>query len=134
MLASAFLFLLATVATAQSLLPEPYLIDHQIVSGTDVSTLTATENVLNANNILKVVVTCDHVPSGYPCFEGVSDGTNSFTSVRTWYNTTNDWAEQIFYLIEPSSGSIAVTGTTAYVCNCNWKMLVEQINGIGADD
>jgi hypothetical protein len=108
-------------------------IDHQIVSGTDVTVLTATENVQSAYNILEVVVTCDHDDSN-PCLASVSDGTNSFTRVNYWHNDTNDWTEDIWYLIEPTAGSTTITAGTEQVCSgCSVDMLVQRIQGIAAD-
>ena len=132
-LVSAFLFLVASAATAQSLLPQPQIIDHQIVSGTDVQILTATENVQSAYNILEAVVTCDHNDTGY-CMTLVEDSNgHSFTPVSSWHNDTNDWTEEIWYLIEPSAGTTTVKGGTEQVCGgCSVNMLVQQIQGIGA--
>jgi hypothetical protein len=65
----------------------------------------------------------------------VDDGnSHSFTLVTSWHNDTNDWTEEIWYLIEPTAGTTTITAGTEQVCSgCSVDMLVEQIQGIGAD-
>jgi hypothetical protein len=133
-LVSAFLSLSAAVATAQSLLPQPQIIDHQIVTGTDVTSLTATEDIKSAYNILEVVVTCNNAGNnGYPCLASVKDGSGTdLTSVSYWSNDTQDWSEQIFYIVEPTTGTQTITANTEFVCSCTFNMLVQQVQGIAA--
>jgi hypothetical protein len=131
----AFLCMAAAAATAQTPLPQPQIIDHQVTSCVGCTSLTATEDLQATYNILELVVSCDHNDFD-PCLSGASDSnSNAFTHVSTWHNDTNDWNEEIWYLIEPSSpGNTTITATTEYLgTSTSWKMLVEQVQGIDAD-
>jgi|SRR5579872_6410232 len=129
-----FVLLVSRLAIGQSLLPQPQIIDHQIVSGTGVTSLTATEDIKSAYNILEVVVTCNNAGNnGYPCFASVTDGSGTdFTSVSYWSNDTQDWSEQILYIVEPTTGTQTITANTEFVCSCTFNMLVQQVQGIAA--
>ena len=133
--ASVFLFLVAAMATAQSLLPQPQIIDHQIVTGSDVASFTATEGVKSAYNILEVVVTCNNAGTyDEGCLYEVTDGSGTaFNDVSFWVNTTNNWTEQIFYILEPNTGTQTITAYTNYLCSCTFYALVQQIQGIGTN-
>jgi hypothetical protein len=129
-LVSTFVLLVAAMATAQ--LPQPQIIDHQIVTGAGVGVIDATENVQSAFNILEVVVTCSFDTST-PCLTGVVDGNNNhFTYVTTWFNEGQEWGEEIWYLVEPSAGTTIIKAAT-YSLTASYNILVEQIQGIGND-
>jgi hypothetical protein len=60
---------------------------------------------------------------------------NNFTQFNVAWNNTYSWEEQSLYLVEPTPGPTTITVNTAFQCTgCQWNILVEQIQGINAND
>lgn len=128
------------VAVGQGILPQPTLIDHQIVSNVGHTSFTATENIQSAYNLVVVSVTCNWY-SGGSKLACVGASSPSDSSGATWtlaerhYNTTQLWTQEEWWAVIPSSGSDVITLNTAFTCStCTWYAMAEQINGIAADD
>lgn len=78
-------------------------------------------------DITKVVCTGLVVPS--------DDQGRTFTFVKRIYNVSRNWQMEVWYVIEPNTGSRVVTADTGYICgSCSFHMMVEQIQGIEAED
>jgi hypothetical protein len=138
-----FVVLLSGFALAQNILPEPTLIDHQIVTNVGHNTFTATESIQTTYNLVYISVTCGWYGTGLyepPC---VGVGGLSDTSGATWHlverhyntNTNYDFTQEEWYAIVGSTGTDTITLATGYSCStCTWYAMAEQINGIEADD
>jgi hypothetical protein len=140
------LLALSSLALGQAILPMPNLVDHQTTTDNGSTTFTFTENIASAYNILYLVVTCDLTnyeagQSGLGCGAALTPPVdsntpaNTFTPIEHHGNTSYDWSEEAYYAIIPQTGSDVITFTTVVDCsNCTWKAMIEQVQGIQADN
>ncbi len=142
---SLFLVALSGLAVGQSALPVPNLVDHQTTNDFGGQSYQFTENIASAYNILILVVTCDWThyqgPGDYTLGCGASsapaDSNNiTFTPIEHHGNSANKWAEQEYYAIIPQTGSDTITFYPIMTCtpSCTFKAMIEQVQGIGADN
>jgi hypothetical protein len=135
-----FLFVVSGLALGQGILPQPTLVDHQIVSKVGNGSFSATENIQTTYNHVVVSVTCNW-PSNFSDVPCIGVGYPSDASGATWhlverhYNTANNWTQEEWYAIISTTGSDVITFESAFTCStCTWYAMVEQINGIQADN
>lgn len=135
------LFLASGLAVGQAVVPMPNIVDHQTQTNAGPTTYTMTENIASDDNIVMIVVACDYSYSTYsewPCVAAASpptDGTITFSLVDIHYSDSQDWTEETFFAIFPTTGSKVITFTVPVTCSlCTWKTMVEQVQGIGAND
>jgi hypothetical protein len=99
-----------------------------------------TENIATAYNQVVIVISCDLYNYGTlePCADPhnpPSDGTVTFTNVERHYNDAEIWTEETWIAVFSTTGSRTITFTPAVTCaSCTWKTMVEQVQGIAADD
>ena len=144
-----FLVALSSLALGQAVLPVPNLVDHQTSSNFAGVSYQFTEDIAEADNILILVVTCDL--TNYTLYMdewnlgcGATSGanlpsdshSNTFTPIEHHGNSANDWSEQDYYAIIPQTGSDTITFTPLVICSpaCTYKAMIEQVQGIGADN
>jgi len=144
LLAVLFVVALSGLAAAQAALPVPNLVDHQTSSDFGAASYEFTENIASDYNILRLTVTCDWSNygsniSGLGCGAASvptdTDG-STFVSIEHHANTANNWAEQQYYAIVSSTGTDTITFYPVATCTprCILKAMIEQVQGIGADN
>lgn len=134
-----FLLVMSCLSFGQGILPEPTLIDHQIVTNLGQDTFTATENIQSYFNLVVISVTCGWYSGGsyLPCV-GIDSPTDqsgaTWSKVERHYNTTHGWTQEEWWAVIDSTGSDVITLATGYHCTtCTWYAMVQQIQGIEAD-
>jgi hypothetical protein len=149
LLVSLFVIALSSLALGQAVLPVPNLVDHQTSSNFGGASYQFTEDIAEADNILILVVTCDL--TNYTAYSmewnlgcGATSGanlpsdshSNAFTPIEHHGNSGNDWSEQDYYAIIPQTGTDVITFTPLVTCSpaCSYKAMIEQVQGIGADN
>ncbi len=147
LLAVLFVLALSSLALGQSALPIPNIVDHQTSSDFGGASYQFTEDIASAYNILILVVTCDwtHYTGGGGPQDGCgatgaslpsdSNG-NVFTPIEHHANTANKWAEEDYYVIVSQTGTDTITFTPVMTCtpSCTFKAMIQQVQGIGADN
>jgi len=119
----------------------PNIVDHQTMSNTGVDQFTATENIATAYNLVFISVTCSwqtnqlHDPPCSATTVPTDQNGIQFTRIDRHFNTPAGWTQEDWFAIIPTTGSDVITFSTFYKCNgCTFNAMVEQIQGIEADD
>jgi hypothetical protein len=139
-----FLLALSSLAVGQASLPVPNIVDHQTTSNFNGLSFQFTENIASAYNILVLVVDCDLTNAGAGAYANgcgattyPSDGNgNTFVPIEHHGSSADNWAENEYYAIIPQTGSDVITFVPLYYCSpaCTYKAMIEQVQGIGADN
>ena len=144
LLAVLFILALSSLALGQAALPVPNIVDHQTTSSFSNLSFQFTEDIASAYNVLVLTVTCDLTNAGAGTYSNgcgattyPSDGNgNTFVPTGHHGNSANNWAENEYYAIIPQTGSDVITFVPLYYCTpaCTYKAMIEQVQGIGADN
>lgn len=136
--------MLTANAKAQTPLPVPNIVDHQVVTKPVGGLLQATENIQTAYNWVVLYVTCDYGGTGLspltvPCLAGgdVKDQNgNQFALLSHVGNAAQNWGMDSWYIIPATTGSMTVNAPTEFFCSsgCTFNMVVEQVQGIEGHD
>lgn len=134
---------LGTTAEAQTPLPVPNIVDHQVVTEQNAGLLQATENIQTAYNWVVLYVTCNYGTTGLdprvaPCLAGGSvedQNGNQFVKLGHVGNVAQKWGMDSWYLVASATGSMTVRAAPEfYGTGCAFNMVVEQVQGIEGDD
>jgi hypothetical protein len=136
--------MLSVGARAQTPLPVPNIVDHQVVTKPVGGLLQATENIQTAYNWVVLYVTCNYggtglPPKAVPCLAGGSvedQNGNQFSLLSHIGSAAQNWGMDSWYLIPATSGSLTVDAATEFYCTsgCTFNMVVEQVQGIEGHD
>jgi hypothetical protein len=136
--------MLTANARAQTPLPVPNIVDHQVVTEQNAGLLQATENIQTAYNWVVLYVTCNYGstkldPRSVTCLAGGSvadQNGNHFALIKHVGNVAENWGMDSWYIIPATTGSMTVNAPTEFFCSsgCTFNMVVEQVQGIEGHD